>query len=861
MSFREKLARVLPRVTKPQRYVGEELHAVKKDLSRADVTLALAFPEIYEIGMSHVGFGILYHLCNRREDVAAERVYCPWPDMEEAMRREHIPLFSLESKTPLSQFDVIGFSLQSEFTYTNVLTMIDLAGCPVFARERDSAFPLIIAGGPCTANPEPLSDFIDAFLIGDGEELLMSFLDRVKYHKEKKTAKPAMLLDLSGMGGVYVPSLYEFRFDGPKMLDYCVRQHGVPLKVQRQYIGALAAENYPDKPLVSSMEITHDRLSLEIMRGCTQGCRFCQAGFWYRPVREMALKDVVDLARRGIERTGLTELNLCSLSTADYSGIRDLTEQLKAVMEPKGVSVALPSLRADSLSVQLADNVASVRRSGFTFAPEAGSWRLRKVINKCITNEQMLEAVDIACQKGWDAIKLYVMVGLPSETQADLEELADVVQKIHAIGKRYRGPKKLTVSIGAFVPKAFTPFQWEGLESLEVLKERLSWLKRVLESKNTVVKWHSLEASLIECVLSRGDRRLGQVIYRVWKDGGRYDGWSQYFDFARWQSAFGAGDVKMEWFLRPLGAEEPVPWDVIDAGVTKKYLLAERQKAFEGALTTDCKWGDCHHCGIRNAPKDIVLAQPGGPQIREKTGEIMVADKILPRETGQIAGRTFRMKFAKKAPLRYLSHLDLMRMIEMILRRAAVPMVYTQGFHRRPKMHFGPSLPLGLTSVSEWVDFELMTGGETGWEGAQGIENLMKRLSSVCPPGFEILELHLLKGQAPSLSARYGAARYDIVLGASGMERLEAPKKIREFLDLPEFWIEEQREKRVRRLDLRKAVRAACIREDKIDITCSINDPAGNNANPYLFLTNILTMPQEDARALDICRVELVSSI
>ncbi len=849
-SLQEKLARVLPHVAKPHRYVGEELNAIRKDLAQAKIKIALAFPEVYELGMSHIGLKILYHLINQRPEFAAERVYCPWLDMEKKMREASIPLFTMESKAPVSDFDVVGFSLQSEFTYTNVLTMIDLAGRALFAKDRAEAFPLFIAGGPCVSNPEPLADFMDAFLIGDGEELLPEFLEKLEVLKEQGLSKPQMLVELAKIEGVYVPSLYAFTYDGPKVKEFHAKIEGIPKRVKRRFLKQLSASNYPEKPLVPAMEITHDRLSLEVMRGCTQGCRFCQAGYWYRPVRELPVNDVLQLAEKGLKESGFSEVSLCSLSTADYSGVNTLSSQLNEKLQDKKISISLPSLRADQFSVHLADNVSTARKSGFTFAPEAGSWRLRKVINKSITNEHMYEAADTAYQKGWELIKLYVMIGLPTETEQDLEELVQIVRKINEIGRKYGKHKSVNVSTGAFVPKSFTPFQWVGVESLETLKKRIEYLKTRLLNKNTRLKWHDLEGSYVEVALSRGDRRVGQVLVHVWENGGRFDSWSDHFDYERWMKAFGATGVDLAWYTRRYELDEILPWDILDAWISKIYLRKEWEKAVGEGLTTDCKWGDCHYCGIKGAPKDTVLATPGVTHSDIKQPIVFKPDLSVPATA--VKGKSFRARFAKRKELRYLSHLDLLRMMEMILRRADVPLVYSQGYHQRPRIHFGPPLPLGLTSETEWADVELV------WEDSD--EALKQRLNSVSPPGFEILELNTLIGPTKSLTHFYDLARYDIPIIAPLWQSIRAQDKLREFETKDICWIEEKRADRVKRVDMRKAVRGWERTSSGLDLLVSINDPAGNNTNPYVFLREVLGMAPEEAHALDIRRTELLST-
>ncbi|HEY6146256.1 MAG TPA: TIGR03960 family B12-binding radical SAM protein, partial [Thermoanaerobaculia bacterium] len=598
-SVKQRIDPILPRVEKPGRYLGLERNVLRKDLSAASVTLALAFPDTYEIGMSHTGLKILYEIVNRRPEFACERVYAPWTDLESRMREERIPLFSVESFAPARDFDVLGFSLQAELNYSNVVNMIDLAGLPVWQRDRRGDDALVLGGGPCTANPEPLADFFDLFLVGDAEEALPRVLEAVGEGRRGRLDRRELLAALAVIDGVYVPSLYDVEYDGAGRI--CgIRRNDLraPERARRTWVPVLKREYYPDQPMVPSVEIVQDRLGLEVMRGCTQGCRFCQAGYWYRPVRELDPDDVADMTRRFISESGWSEVGLLSLSTADYSQIEPLVKCLAPELAERRVSISLPSLRAEAFSVGLADAVSEVRKSGFTFAPETGSDRLRRVINKTFTNADMVAAADVAFARGWDLIKVYTMIGLPTETRSDLDELVTLVRDILAQGKKY-GRKEVNVSVGSFVPKSWTPFQWAPFDGVETLERKLAYLKEEFRRvRGARMKWHEPREAEIECVLSRGDRRMGRVLYAAWKSGVKFDGWSEHFRYDLWSKAFESEGIPKDSYLRAYDTSEILPWDVLDASITKRFLQVELVKARKEMRTEDCKWGHCYACGV-----------------------------------------------------------------------------------------------------------------------------------------------------------------------------------------------------------------------------------------------------------------------
>ncbi len=609
-SLRPLLDPILPTVEKPGRYIGLERNVTRKDVAKASVTLALAFPDTYEIGMSHTGLKILYEIVNRREEFACERVYAPWVDLETKMRDLGIPLFATESFAPVADFDVLGFSLQAELNYSNILNMLDLAGVPVWQHDRREADPIVLGGGPCTANPEPIADFFDAFLIGDAEEALPKFLEAYRDGRGSSLARRDLLAHLASIEGIYVPSFYDVAYDERERIAAITRNDlRVPERPKRTWVPVLKPEYYPEKPMVPSVEIVQDRLGLEVMRGCTQGCRFCQAGYWYRPVRELDPSDVVTMTEKFIAESGWSEVGLLSLSTADYSQIEPLVKCLAPQLSDRRVSISLPSLRAEAFSVGLADAVSEVRKSGFTFAPETGSDRLRRVINKTFTNADMVAAADVAFSRGWDLIKVYTMIGLPTETGPDLDELVTLVKDILAQGRKH-GRKDVNVSVGSFVPKSWTPFQWAPFDGVERLENKLAYLKdRFRSVRGAKMKWHEPREAEIECALSRGDRRMGRVLYNAWRSGVRFDGWTEHFRYDLWMKAFETEGIPKESYLRAYDLDEILPWDVLDVSITKRWLSIELIKAKKEMRTEDCKWGHCYACGVPGNGEDTVLAK------------------------------------------------------------------------------------------------------------------------------------------------------------------------------------------------------------------------------------------------------------
>jgi radical SAM family uncharacterized protein len=589
-----RLEPLLGRVQKPARYIGCEDGAQAPEHAPDKVAWLLAYPDTYEIGLPNQGLQILYEILNERPDAVAERTYAPWLDLEELLRAEGLPLFSVDTHRAACDFDIIAFNLSAELTYTNLLNMVDLAGVPVRAEDRTDEHPLIGAGGHCTYNPEPLADFLDFAVLGDGEEAVGDITDVVHRHRGDRAAT---LRALSKVEGVYVPSLYEATFDGPKVVSIAPRHDDVPAIVQKRTITDLADWPYPKQQLVPLTEVVHDRLNVEVFRGCTRGCRFCQAGMITRPVRERPAEQVKSMIRNGLARTGYDEVALTSLSTADMSGIDDIVTDTVGCGD--NISVSLPSLRVDAFTVNIAAQIQSARRTGLTFAPEAGSWRLRQVINKLITEDDLYAAVESAYSQGWRRMKLYFLTGLPTETDEDTLAIARLARNVIAIGRKHHKSPSVKISVGGFVPKPFTPFQWFGQNTQQELFRKVNLLRDELRRDHQIqLTWHDSRASVAEGIASRGDRRIGRVIERVWRDGGTFQEWSERFDLQRWLDALEAEGLSVEDVVyRHREEDEVFPWDHLSAGLHKDFLWQDWRDALDELGLEDCRWTPCYDCG------------------------------------------------------------------------------------------------------------------------------------------------------------------------------------------------------------------------------------------------------------------------
>ncbi len=770
VQIRRRLEAILPGVQRPGRYLGLERNLVRKAWDAVEVRMLLAFPDEYGIGMSHQGTRILCHLANRRPDTLCERTFAPWPDMAVAMRAAGVPLYALESYRPAREFDVVGITLQTELNYVNVPYLLDLAGIPRSAADRGQDDPLVVAGGPCMANPEPVAEFFDALAIGDGEVLLPPLLDAVKRARTERWPRRELLRALSRIGGIYVPQFYRWTPDETPARGgrFEVIEGGAPRPVERAFAERLDPSDVPDRPIVPAVEVVQDRLGMEVVRGCTQGCRFCQAGYWYRPVREHDPATVLRTLEDHVGSTGYEEVGLLSLSTADYSQVENLAFHLAERLAPRRVGVSLPSLRAESFSVALADAVSRVRKSGFTFAPETGSDRLRRVINKTFTNADMVAAAEVAFARGWNLIKVYAMIGLPTETDDDLEELARLAEGILEAARRVGNRRaEVKVSVGPFVPKAWTPFQWEPFVPVAEMERRIALLRgRFRRIPRAKLTWNEPREAALEALLSRGDRRFARAIARAHDLGAVFDGWGEWLKLEAWDQALAECGIDVEAELGPRELAATLPWDVLDARVRKGFLKAERRRALLEAETPDCRWGDCVRCGVPGDGEDTKLALPTLPVVGQEAPELARANnaayrlrpmpRVLPPAeplTQPVHAATVRFAFHKLADARWLSHRNVMDLLERALRAAGVPVRYTQGYNPHTRISMGPALALGHEALAECFDVECH--GEV-------TADMRSRANAVLPEGLAIVRATALPAGAASLGKAIAACRYRV---------------------------------------------------------------------------------------------------
>lgn len=773
---------ILPLVSKPARYLGTELNSIHKDLKEVHLKFALAFPDVYEIGMSHLGLQILYHILNSREDIAAERVFAPWVDLEHEMKVNKIPLTSLESATPLSQFDIIGFSLQSELSYTNVLNMLHLAGIPILSGERGEDYPLIIAGGPCTFNPEPVADFFDAIVIGDGEEVILEISDVYMDWKKGGGSKKELLLQLSRIEGLYIPSFFKVAYEPDGKIKEILPLVEDYHRVKRRIIKDINNVSFPTKPIVPFVRIVHDRLNMEICRGCTRGCRFCQAGIIYRPVRERTQREILKIVDKSLGNSGYEDISLLSLSAGDYSCINELVKSLMSIYASTNLVISLPSLRIGTITPTLMREICGVRKTGFTIAPETGTQRLRDVINKDISEDEIIKTAKNMYDAGWNLIKLYFMIGLPTETLGDVQAIGSLSERVLMSSGR---PRNVNVSVSTFVPKAHTPFQWETQITLEESRRRIALVRQALRRRGLHIKWNSPKLSWLEGIFARGDRRLGPVLLMAHTLGCRFDGWSDQMRHDRWKEAFSQAKIDPEFFLtRKRDFGEVLPWDRIHTGVNKDFFIGEYGKSLEGKPTLDCRFNECNQCGVCEPP----IIQPILSKEKEHAGVWRKATSPKP----QGKPRRYRLVFSKKGEARYFGHLDMVNIFIRALRRADIPINYSQGFHPLPKISFGTALPLGMESLEEYLDIEILSFFLSSI--------LLEEINQHLPEGLKILRVH----QIPLASSfpRSDETDYLIILDTGLMK----PGRLAEFKKCHEFLIDLKKKKVTRRVDLKPVI-------------------------------------------------------
>lgn len=799
----------LLKVEKPARYMGGEMGAKKKD--RADLRFILAFPDVYEVGMSHLGLKILYAVLNDVDWVAAERVYAPWPDMEALLRSDGIPLATLESGLPLKEADVIGFTLQYELSYTNILNMLELAGIPLLAKERNEGFPLVLGGGPCACNPEPLADFFDAFLLGDGEEAILEIARACGEWKKTGETREVLLHRLATIEGVYVPALFEISYDPSGRMESLK-----PLKkgyetVRRRFVADLDAAHYPTAPVVPFMKTVHDRVAMEVARGCTRGCRFCQAGYIYRPVRERSPEKVLETIERTLLNTGYDEISLLSLSTGDYGCIASLLRSLMARYSRKRIAVSFPSLRVGTLTRELVDEVKKVRKTGFTLAPEAASDRLRQVINKGITEEDLLCNAAEAYSAGWRLIKLYFMIGLPTETLEDVMGIAELAKKVKNTGKRTGCTGEVNVAVSSFVPKPHTPFQWEPQISYEDILRKQQVLRQELKRRKLNFKWQDAPLSVLEGVFARGDRRLGPVLLKARELGCRFDGWGEHFNFSKWQEAFRAAGIDPSFYHRRRAHDELLPWDHLDFGVSKDFLLRELEKSGAGAYTDDCRTGHCSACGVCDFERIRM-------RLNEPDAALEPSDAPLPLQPTiplQEQTERIRLHFRKTGAISLLSHLEMLTLFTRAVGRAQIPIKFSQGFHPHPKFSFATALSVGVESWAEYFDMDIDAGFGAG--------KVKERLNAILPEGVLILDAKAIPPGSPSLAMIIDRVSYRVTL--PGSIQVNLPALAEAFLASETFPYRREKKGKVMELDLRREMVALHACGNALEMTVRRGKP------------------------------------
>ena len=839
------LNHILPRVLRPSRYLGNEINAIRKDLTSVAVKVLLAFPDVYEVGMSHFGFRLLYHILNRREDVAAERVFAPWTDMEALLRQSGLPVFSIETRHPAGEFDIIGFSLQYELSYTNVLAMLDLAGIPLRWKDRGEDDPLVIAGGPCVVNPEPTAAFFDAMVVGDGEEVVEEIVDVYKQWKQDKGSRSDLHRLLAGVPGVYVPALFSVFHGSDGSIASIAAQAGVPTPIVRRVVRDLDCTPHPTSFIVPFAQIVHDRINIELARGCTRGCRFCQAGIIYRPVRERSPSIVESLAEQACASTGWEELSLLSLSSGDYNNIKGLLLKLLSRFSQQKTALSLPSLRAETLDDSIVEAVRQGRKTGFTIAPESGTDRLRRVINKNITEQEILETCHRVFAAGWKSIKLYFMIGLPTETQEDVAGIVELAKKVWEQGKGMKHKPQVTVSVSTFIPKPHTPFQWERMIGIDEIVERQEFLRSRLRGRKFHFKWHDPQTSLLEGVMSRGDRRLANVIEEAFRRGCRFDGWSDQFSPQLWDAAFRAHGVEPVSYLKAWDLDALLPWDHIDTGVEKAYLIDERTAARQEEATPDCRSGECNQCGVCDFSSLSPRIAPC-----EETGSAAGA-ALLPGVAEPRAVKV-RLCFSKTGESRFLSHLETVRVFSRAARRAKLPIRYSQGFHPQPKIAFGPALPVGIESLAEYVDMEF-----TDTIAASAVQD---RLNRALPQGIDIFAGEEISLKTPAITDSLYETSYTVPCVGEATLDNAAPSDLAAAVTrfLNHRSVEYVRFCKGKKTtgDMRPAIAGLSLSDGRI-LTITIRAQRSRNVRPSEVLEVLFGLPEGAGNSLSICKTKM----
>jgi radical SAM family uncharacterized protein/radical SAM-linked protein len=741
---------LLEQVEKPGRYIGGEWNAVRKDPAAVEARIALVFPDVYEIGMSYLGQKILYDILNAHPAFLAERVFAPWPDLEETLRSRCLPLFSLENKLPLRQFDIIGFSLLYELNYSNILTVLDLGGIPLLASERGEGCPLILAGGPAAFNPEPVSDIFDAFLIGDGEDAFVEIAEYLISRRKEGAGREQILSGLADISGVYVPSLYECHFPPGSPLLARRPKSGAPARIRKRVKAYPGKPSFPEAVVVPDVQAVFDRVAIEVARGCPQRCRFCQATGIYFPYRVMEPGLVRKKVRRSLAATGFEDVSLSALSISDYPFLEETVTALMDDLAGQKISLSLSSLRPKGLSLSVTENILRVRKTGFTLVPEAGTDRLRRVINKELDNQEILEAAAHAFSRGWKLLKLYFMVGLPTEREEDLEGIVRLVEEILRLGKTFlKAAPRINLSLSSFIPKPHTPFQWVSMMDAPTLGEKQRFIRsRLSRCRSVTIKAHPTQSSVLEGVFSRGDRRLGPVLVGAWKRGARFDSWRDRFNFAIWEEALAAEMRDYGVYLGPLDHRTILPWDHIETGIKKEFLQAELEKAGREERTASCLVSDCRQCQgcdlrLRPEKKHRPVAAAAAPKAAS-----------FGRKTDKF--QRYEVVYEKSGLARFLSHRDLTNHLQRTLRRAGVPVAHSEGFHPKMLVSYGPALPLGMEAKEERLEFKSYFRFQE--------KPLLRRLNRSVRQGIRFLRVRAVAESEASLGERIKGMVYSLNL-------------------------------------------------------------------------------------------------
>ncbi|MBU0946308.1 MAG: TIGR03960 family B12-binding radical SAM protein [Proteobacteria bacterium] len=837
--------RTLPFVNKPGRYLGLEYNSANKAWEKGSLSCALVFPDLYEIGMSHQGLQILYHLLNREEHILADRCYCPDKDMEALLREKGLPLCALESGRSLLEFDLVGITLPYELCYSNILTILDLAHIPLRAQQRSEGMPIILGGGSCGLNPEPIADFFDAVLLGDGEEAIVEIGECIRLAKKEQLPRAQILERLAAIPGVYIPSFYRPAYNEDGTIAAITPLNPEFPTVRRRVLADLSQVDHLLYPLVPNGKIVHDRLGVEIARGCTRGCRFCQAGIIYRPVRERSPEQIFAIAKQGIENSGFDELALLSLSTGDYSCLSTLLPQLMDRFSSLLVSVSMPSMRVGTLTQEVMDQIKRVRKTGFTLAPEAGSERLRRVINKGITEEDLLTTSRDAFGLGWKVMKLYFMIGLPTETAEDVDAIVELAKMTKQVGAQSgRGRIQINVSVGTFVPKPHTSFQWEKQISMAESREKISRLKAIMPGKGMKLKWHDPEQSFLEGVFSRGDRRLANLLETVWNKGARLDAWSDHFTLGLWEEAARECELSLDSFLRPRGHDEILPWQHLDSGVDTSFLLEELEKAHTETYTPDCRYHGCQQCGLCDF-KEIkpIVQRPKtdeqGPEVREKSGNCP-----SPAANGQPEDEKhfrYTVTYSRIGNICYLGHLEILQLIFRALRRAKIRTNFSKGFNPSPKVSFGPALPVGTQSLAEFFIMDLP-------EPLTDLPATQARLNEQLVGGLHVEKIILSDGSVPQMFISSYRIRLEEPLTAEEENRLQ------QFLDTDTFSIERSRKGKTKAIDLRPLVVKLEVENQDILYLEMISKATEAGVKPLEALAAILAKEHKELLSADLIK-------